>query len=392
MDFKFTPEEEAFRKEVRAFLEKEVTPEWDLANMFCAVDLAREELQEARRTIAHKLAQRKWLSLTWPKEHGGLGASMVMQFIFIEELMYAGGVGYEDQGVGMVAPILIRFGTEEQKRRHLPGIANGEVFWCQGFSEPNAGSDLASIQTKAVQDGNNFIINGQKTWVSKAQWSEWCHLLARTDPDAPKHRGISYFLIDMRTPGISIHPMMEMCGVPSLCEIFLEDVRVPQENMLGEKNGGWKIAMSLLDFERAIYMEQVGVAKRVLKFLVEYANERGLYKNPLVRKHLAQMAIEIEIGRLLCYRVAWLDSQGLPATAESAMCKIFVTEMAKRCARVGMELLGLYGQLSEGETLAPLRGKIQHWYLSSFAVTLLGGTSEVERNIVATRGLELPRD
>jgi len=392
MDFKFTPEEEAFRKEVRAFLEKEVTPEWDLANMFCAVDLAREELQEARRTIAHKLAQRKWLSLTWPKEHGGLGASMVMQFIFIEELMYAGGVGYEDQGVGMVAPILIRFGTEEQKRRHLPGIANGEVFWCQGFSEPNAGSDLASIQTKAVQDGNNFIINGQKTWVSKAQWSEWCHLLARTDPDAPKHGGISYFLIDMRTPGINIRPMMEMCGVPSLCEIFLEDVRVPQENMLGEKNGGWKIAMSLLDFERAIYMEQVGVAKRVLKFLVEYANERGLYKNPLVRKHLAQMAIEIEIGRLLCYRVAWLDSQGLPATAESAMCKIFVTEMAKRCARVGMELLGLYGQLSEGETLAPLRGKIQHWYLSSFAVTLLGGTSEVERNIIATRGLELPRD
>jgi len=391
MDFKFTPEEEVFRKEVRAFLEKEVTPEWDLANMFCAVDLGKEELQEARHSIARKLAQRKWLSLTWPKEYGGLGDSMVIQFIFIEEMMYAGGVGYEDQGVGMVAPILIRFGTEEQKRRHLPGIANGEVFWCQGFSEPNAGSDLASIQTKAVQDGNNFIINGQKTWVSKAQWSEWCHLLARTDPDAPKHRGISYFLIDIRTPGISIRPMMEMCGVPSLCEVFLEDVKVPQENMLGEKNGGWKIAMSLLDFERAIYMEQVGVAKRILKFLVEYANDRKLDKNPLVRKHLAQIAIEIEIGRLLCYRVAWLDSKGLPATAESAMCKIFVTEMAKRCARAGMELLGLYGQLSEGETLAPLRGKIQHWYLSSFAFTLLGGTSEVERNIIATRGLELPR-
>lgn len=391
MDFEFTPEEKAFRKEVRAFLEKEVTPKWDLANMFCAVDLAREELQEARRAIARKLGQRKWLSLTWPKEYGGLGASMITQFIFIEELMYAGGVGYEDQGVGMVAPILINFGTEEQKRQHLPGIANGEVFWCQGFSEPDAGSDLASIKTRAVQDGNSFIINGQKTWVSKAQCSDWCHLLARTDPDAPKHRGISYFLVDMRTPGISIRPVMEMCGVPSLCELFLEDVRVPQENMLGEKNQGWKVAMSLLDFERAIYMEQVGVAKRVLKFLVDYAHDKGLDKNPLVRQRLAQMAVEIEIGRLLGYQVAWLDSKGLPATAESAVCKIFITEMAQRCARAGMELLGLYGELSEDSKLAPLQGKIQHWYLSSFAVTLLGGTSEVERNIVAYRGLGLPR-
>ncbi len=239
MDFAFTAEEEAFRRELRGFFEREMPAHLTLPVMFFAVDFADKKIQKEWREMARKLGERGWLSLTWPREWGGREGSKILEFILIDDLMYYGGLGYDVQGVGMVAPLLIHFGTEEQKKQHLPGIAKGEVFWCQGFSEPEAGSDLASLKTRAVQHGSEFIINGQKVWTSRAHQTDWCHLLARTDPDAPKHKGITYFLVDMRSPGITVNPLDGMYGGQSLCEVFFDDVRVPQENVVGRLNEGW---------------------------------------------------------------------------------------------------------------------------------------------------------
>ncbi len=391
MDFSFTAEEEAFQKELKAFFEKEVPSYPKLPVMFFAVDLANKKIQKEWREMARKLGERGWLSLTWPKEWGGREGTHVMEFMLIDELMYCGGLGYDVQGVGMVAPLLLTYGTDEQKRQHLPGIAKGEVFWCQGFSEPEAGSDLASLKTRAIKDGNDFILNGQKVWTSRAHQADWCHLLARTDPDVPKHKGITYFLVDMCSPGITIRPLDGMYGGQSMCEAFFDNVRVPQQNIIGGLNEGWSVTLSLLDVERALYMEQVGVGRRVLEMLVEYANEKELGKDTLVRQSLAEMATEIEAARLLGYRAAWMIDRGMPIPGEGSMAKIAATEWAQRWANVGMELLGLYGQLSEDSELAQLAGRIQHWYIRSFGLTITAGTSEIERIVLATRGLGLPR-
>jgi len=391
MNFTLTTEEEAFLREVQAFLEKEMPTHLILPIMFSAVDTSDKTIQDEFWRMARKLGEKGWNSLTWPKEWGGLEASHTMEFMFIEEIMYYGGLGYDVQGVGHVAPVLLHFGTEQQKRQHLPGIAKGEVNWCQCFSEPESGSDLASMKTRAVPDGSDFILNGQKVWNSRAHYADWGHLLARTDPEAPKHRGISYFLVDMHSPGITINPLDGMYGEQSMCEVFFDNVRVPRENMVGELNQGWQIAMSLLDLERALYMEQVGVARRVLEMLVKYTNERGLAKTPLVRQSLADMAIEIEVCRLFGRRTAWLLDKGVPIPGEGSMCKIVTTEWAQRWADTGMKILGLYGQLAEDSELAQLAGRIQHWYIRSFGLTIAAGTSEIERTILATRGLGLPR-
>jgi alkylation response protein AidB-like acyl-CoA dehydrogenase len=391
MDFFFSSSEEAFRRELRAFLEAETPCHLSMPVMFVAVDFADTAIQTEWREMARKLGERGWLSLTWPEEWGGQGGSKIMEFLFIDELMYSGGLGYDVQGAGMVASLLLHFGTEKQKRDHLPGIAKGEVFWCQGFSEPDAGSDLASLRTRAIKDGSHYLITGQKVWTSRAHQADWCHLLARTDPEAPKHKGLSYFLVDMRTPGITVNPMEGMYGGQSLCEVFFNEVRVPEENVVGELNAGWSVALSLLNLERALYMEQVGVGRRVLEVLVEYANQQGLGKDPLVRQGLAEMATEVEVARLLGYRTAWLMDRGKPVPGEGSMCKIAATEWAQRWAHRGMELLGLYGQLAEDSELAQLAGRIQHWYIRSFALPVVAGTSEIERTVLATRGLKLPR-
>jgi alkylation response protein AidB-like acyl-CoA dehydrogenase len=391
MDFFFSSSEETFRRELRAFLKAETPSHLSMPVMFVAVDFADNAIQTEWREMARKLGERGWLSLTWPEEWGGQGGSKIMEFLFIDELMYSGGLGYDVQGAGMVASLLLHFGTEEQKRDHLPGIAKGEVFWCQGFSEPDAGSDLASLRTRAIKDGSHYLITGQKAWTSRAHQADWCHLLARTDPEAPKHKGLSYFLVDMRTPGITVNPMEGMYGGQSLCEVFFNEVRVPEENVVGELNAGWSVALSLLNLERALYMEQVGVGRRVLEVLVEYANQQGLGKDPLVRQGLAEMATEVEVARLLGYRTAWLMDRRKPVPGEGSMCKIAATEWAQRWAHRGMELLGLYGQLAEDSELAQLAGRIQHWYIRSFALPVVAGTSEIERTVLATRGLKLPR-
>jgi len=385
MDFRFSPEDEAFRDEVRQFLRDEL-PER-------APD--RIDGWQFHRQFVRKLAERGWLTLSWPKEWGGAGAGHMRQLVFNEEMAYADAPA-TDLGSDRVGPTIMLHGTEEQKQRFLPAIMRGEAVWCQGFSEPGAGSDLASLETRAVEDGDSFIINGSKIWTSLAHYAQWMILLARTDPDAPKHRGISYFLVDMKTPGIEISPLTDLAGRHTFNQVFFQDARIPRDALLGELNRGWYVATSTLDFERSGIQRVIG-SMRTYNDLVEYARElkrggRLAQGYASVRARLADLKIEFEAGRLLAYRVAWLQSQGQVPNYEASVSKMYGSELTQRLARTGMQLMGLAGQLAPGSPWAPLAGRIEALYLQSAALTIAAGTSEINRGIIATRGLGLPRD
>ncbi|MBM3140359.1 MAG: acyl-CoA dehydrogenase [Chloroflexi bacterium] len=297
----------------------------------------------------------------------------------------------------MVGPVLIIHGNEEQRREHLPRIAAGEVMWCQGFSEPGAGSDLASLQARAVRDGDEYVINGQKIWTSGAQFTDWIHVLTRTDPDAPKHRGISYFMLDMRMLGITVRPIVQMHDARGFNETFFEDVRVPAKNRLGEENRGWYVATRTLDFERS-GVHRAAAVERVFRPLLEHAAQPGsagegrrIVDHLPNRLALADTAIELEVGRVLGYRVAWMQSRGLVGNCEASMSKAFNSELSQRNARRAINMLGLHGALRPGSAHAPLEGRYCASYMSTVSATIAAGTSEVQRNIIANRGLGLPR-
>jgi alkylation response protein AidB-like acyl-CoA dehydrogenase len=388
MDFRFSEEEEAFRKEVQEFLAREWTlPDWD-------PDKAED--WQAARDFEKKLVARGWLTMAWPKQYGGLEVSHMTQLIFRDEMAYAGAPIVDGQGIAMVGPCVMVHGTDEQKERFLPPIAKGEVVWSQGFSEPNAGSDLASLQCRAVRDGDDYILNGQKTWTTAASRSDWIHVLVRTDPDAPKHRGITYLLVDMKSPGITTQPIVNMTGYAGFHETYFEDVRVPVANLLGEENRGWYAAMTTLSFERSSIGFASG-ARRTLQELMQYCRETKrngqlLIDDPRVRRKLANLAIEIEVARFISYNVAWLQGKGQVPIYESSAAKTFTTELRQRIANVGLQILGLYGQLDESSKWVPLRGRIKYQYLWTVGETIYAGSNEIQRNIIAQRGLGLPRE
>jgi alkylation response protein AidB-like acyl-CoA dehydrogenase len=396
MDFRFGPEEEAFRKEVGEFLDKELPPGYEPDS------LATMESSEAdfqfRRKFSKKLVDKGWLTMHWPKEYGGQERSHMVMLAYKEETTYRRAPGYDIMGAGMIGPLLMLHGTDEQKKRHLPGIASGEVMWAQGFSEPNAGSDLASLQTRAEEKEDHYLINGQKVWTSFAHHADWLFFLARTnpDPEVKKHRGISFFLVDMRTPGIEARPLANITGGLSFNEVFFDNVRVPKENLVGEKNGGWAVTNALLSFERAA-VEHPTEMKRLVDDLVAYCNQakdvRGapLAKDHLVRQKLAKIAIEAEVAKVLCYRVTWLQGKGEIPFIESSVTKIIGTELQQKAGQTAMELLGLHGLVEPGPKWARLKGKIGNLYLNNVGWTIAGGTSEIQRTIIATRGLGLPR-
>jgi alkylation response protein AidB-like acyl-CoA dehydrogenase len=286
-------------------------------------------------------------------------------------------------------------GTEEQKRQFLPPIAHGEVVWCQLFSEPGSGSDLASLQTRAVADGDDFVVNGQKIWTSGAHHSDCAILLARTDPDAPKHRGITYFLVDMRSPGVEVRPLVNMLNGHAFNEVFLENVRIPRSQVVGEVNRGWYVGTTTLDFERS-GIGRFASGRRLLEELSTHArdtraNGRRLIDVPKVKMELAERVIENDVGRYLAYRVAWMQSAGKIPNYEASMVKLYGSELQQRIARTAIGLLGLGGQLIEGSLRAPLGGHMAMQYMAVVPSTIAAGTSEVQRNIIATRGLGLPR-
>jgi len=394
MDFKFTPEEEAFRQEVIDFLRKELPPK--AMSVMTLWEGETDEEWELARAFTRKVGEKGWLALWWPKEYGGLGRSDIEYLILNEEMAYHRAPRVDVAGTGIIGPTILVHGTEEQKRRFLPPTARGEIIWCQGYTEPGAGSDSAAIKTRAVQDGDFYVINGQKVFTSLAHRADYCYLTTRTDPHAPKHKGLSYFLVDLRSPGITIRPLLNLLGAHCFNEIYFDDVRVPKENMLGEKNGAWKIMMTTLNFERGTLASMAGQARRSLDDLIEFAKNtyedgQPLSKDPLIRQKLTELAIEVQIARLLTYRVIWMQGRGNIPSYEASLAKTFGDELNFRIARIGMEIMGMYGQLSRGSKRAPLDGWMAAAYQGTLGSLFAGGTPEIQRNIIARIGLGLPR-
>ncbi len=393
MDFRDTPEQAKWRQEVRDFIESELPDGWRGVS-------AEDELDEGSRGVTQqwrrKLAARGWIAPAWPKEYGGAAMGIIDQFILSEELARAQAPPPDMGAVGMFGPTIIVYGTEEQKKQHLAGILSGEVRWCQLYSEPGSGSDLASLQTRAVRDGDDYIINGRKIWTSGAHRSQRGVLLARTDPAVPKHKGISYFLLDMKTPGITVQPLIDMEGSHMFNEVLFEDVRVPKRDLLGEENRGWYQATTTLDFERSSIGSAVGVGA-TLDDLLRYARQHHdddttvFSSKPMLRNEFADRRIEVQTALLLSYRVVTMQAKGLIPNHEASCAKLFTTELTQRVARTGLNMLGLYGQLATGSKRAPLEGKLRRMYLRTVPMTIMGGTSEIQRNIIAGRGLGMPR-
>ena len=395
MDFAFTEQEQVLRREIERFVENEVPRDWIGHGM--EEQYSTDEGWAACQQVARKLAEKGWLTMSWPKEYGGRDATNVEAFLYRELMSYYRVPG-ADMGIGgttWVAPSLMLFGTEQQKKERLPKIAAGEEFWCTGYSEPEAGSDMAAVRLRAVEREDCFVLNGQKIWTSAAHRAHWYWLAVRTDPDVAKHRGISLFIVDMKTPGITVNPLVNLAGLPAQCEVFFDDVRVPKENLLGELNRGWYHLMVAMDFERTSGIAFLGYAKRLIADLVDYARETkgdgDSARWRLIRSRLADLAIDCEVGRLICYRTAWMLDKGLMPNYEASMSKNWGAELSVRAAGFGMDLMGLFGQLEPGSRWARLQGQVEREYLCSVGGKIAAGTSEINRNIIAMRGLGLPR-
>jgi alkylation response protein AidB-like acyl-CoA dehydrogenase len=393
MDFRFSPAQESLRQDVRAMLSTEL-PVNRRAESGESDD---DEQWSFGMQFTRKLAERGWLTAHWPKEYGGGGFSIMEQVVLREELAYRGAPVLNFHGTNMVGPTLMLYGTDEQKDEHLPKIASCEVIWCQGYSEPGAGSDLASVQTRAIRDGDEYIVNGQKIWTSLAHRADWIFLLARTDPDAPKHRGISFLMADLRsTSGITIRPLINMAGGHGFSEVFFDNVRIPMRNRVGEENRGWYVGATLLDFERS-NITGAATAKRSLEELLAYCRQegraglsRGQYS--ALRHELADLSIATEVGRMISYRVATIQQQGGVPNYEASVAKLFHSELSQRIARAGINAMGLYGSVRpETPRWAKLRGQFALSYMTSVPATIAAGSSEIQRNIIATRGLAMPR-
>ncbi len=340
------------------------------------------------RSVRAKLAKKGWSAPAWPVEYGGMGATVRQQAVFNEELAYHRVPGPDFIAINYVGPTLMLFGTDEQKRRYLPPILAGEEVWCQGYSEPGAGSDLASLQTRAEVRGDTFVINGQKIWTSNAHRADWVFMLVRTDPAAPKHRGISYLLVDMRSVGIEVRPLINMAGSHEFNEVFFSDVVVPRDQLVGELNRGWYVGMATLDFERSA-IGLVAAIRRDLEELTAAVTGRGREISRTQRLELADRFIEAEVVRSLSLRILSMQERGQVPNYEASMAKMFTTELNQRIARTGLKLLGL--ESAARRTDDSMAARWVHHYLRTVANTIEGGSSEIQRNVVATRGLGLPR-
>ena len=394
MDLSFSPEEEQFRQDLRDWLQSNLPDGWGVSFKMPKGESRLEFLRSWQR----RLHAGGYLGLSWPKEYGGRGASMIEMAIFNEEMARAEAPGpLNVLGLAMAGPTIIVHGTEEQKQRYLPKILNCEEIWCQGFSEPDSGSDVASIRTRAELRGDEFIVNGQKVWTSLAHVSDWCMLLVRTDPDAAKHRGMSYILVDMKSPGVTVKPLRQMTGDADFNEVFLEDVRVPRQNLVGQLHNGWGVALTTLMNERGT--ASFGTQARfriVLDNLVALAKRSPLGEppaahDPLVRQQLAQHYIDVEILKCNCFRNFTRLLRGGTPGPEGSILKLGWSELNQRMQETAMTLEGVYSQLTRTSPWAVESGRWQHHFLRSRANTIEAGTSEIQRNIIAERVLKLPK-
>ena len=391
MDFRFTTEQDEWRQEARSVIESLITPELR-REMGHGDDLGPGD---AQKQFMRALGKKGLLGISWPTRYGGLGRSLMDQYIFSEEMGRLGSPYDNGIAVNMVGPTIMRVGTDEQRDEWLPKMLSGEVECALGYTEPGAGTDLAGLETSAVEDGDEFVINGQKMFTSAAHFSSHVWLLARTDPEAPKHRGLSVFLVPMDSPGITVRPLWRMDGGRTN-EVFFDSVRVPLSALVGERDRGWYHVAMALDFERvSIGGRYAGLLQRVNR-LVAHANETRvngelLSRNPHVRERFTELGVKLEVVRLFSYRTAWMIDQGHVPNYESSALKIIGTDLIQEVADFGVELLGMYGQLTRESPHVMLDGEMERAYRSGIFLRFGGGANEVQRDIIARRGLGMPR-
>lgn len=395
MDFSFSAADLALADEARTWLEANLPAAWRRDHCWTRVEDPMW-IQVARQW-QRRLFDGGWAAISWPRAHGGRGATVVERWFFDQALDQVGAPRPPAQSyVDLIGPALLQHGTTAQRDRFLRPMVNGDELWCQGFSEPGAGSDLAGLRTKAERRGDEYVLNGQKVWTSHADIADWCFLLCRTEPDAPKHKGISLLLVDMKTPGITVRPLRQMTDDAEFCEVFFEDVRVPAGNLLGAPGAGWTIAMGIVAHERGpmwtfVFQRKI---RRSLTQLIQLVREHpasgGALRDPMVRQRLAQAHIEVELLRLSGYRsLTTLLRTGHPGP-ESSLEKVLGSETDQRLQDLALDLFGAYGGLRDGDE-ALAGGGIPRQFLYARSETIMGGTSEIQRNVIAQRILGLPR-
>ena len=381
MDFDYPPEAEAFRAEFRAWLDEHLTDEHRGEGLGFSMEMGPERL-ETLRAWNRELAEARFAAIAWPEEYGGRGAGIMEQLVFAEEMHRSGAPGtLNPLGLSNIAPAIIEHGTDEQKRELLPRMLRGDDIWCQGFSEPDAGSDLASLKMTAVLDGDHFVVNGQKTWNTLGHLANWCELLVRTDPSAPKHRGISCLLVDMTLPGVEVRPLVTITGEREFNELFFTDVLVPKEALLGPLNEGWRVAMTTLAYERATVANlHLGLRGKIRR-LLDTARDNGAAADPVLRQRLARLYLEGELLKLVSDRAISGAMHGRDVGPEGSIAKLVWSEAEQHLGEVAGDVLG-----ADANAGAWGRDRV---YMR--ALTIAGGTTQVNKNILATRILGLPR-
>jgi alkylation response protein AidB-like acyl-CoA dehydrogenase len=391
MDTRFSEEDEAFRRQIAEWLADNLAGEFAIVRGRGGTG-DEHALLEERHAWEKKMGADGWTCVGWPVECGGRGLSLSQQVIFYEEYARAKGPGRVGHiGEGLIGPTIIHFGSEEQKKRLLPGIVSGDEIWCQGYSEPNAGSDLANVQTKAELKGGEWVLNGQKVWTSGAAWSQWCFIVCRTDPEAkPKHRGLSYILVPMKQEGVEIRPIVQMTGDAEFSEVFFNDARTPAENIVGEVNGGWKVAMGTLEFERgASTLGQQMSFQNELQQIIDIAVENGRAQDPIIRQRIADAWIGLRIQRYNALRIL-SGAEGAEPGREAMITKIFWATWHRSLGKLAMDVLGPEGEITGG--LPYQLSSLQRMYLFARSDTIYAGSNEIQRNIIGERALGLPRE
>src|SRR5579862_1841771 len=393
MDLNLTAEERQFRDELRTWLDANIPKDWAQWR-----EKPLEETFPYLRAWQRKLDGGRWAAVSWPREYGGRSATLMQQAIFWEEMSRVQAPPTANAlGLGLIGPTIIAYGTEEQKKRFVPKILSAEEIWCQGFSEPNAGSDLAGLQTEGRLDGAHYIVNGQKVWTSYGSFGDWCELVVRTDASVPKHKGLTVLLVDMKSPGIGVRPLRQITGESEFAEVSFRDVRVPVENVVGAVNQGWDVAIGTLMHERGTFGAGLQITfRRNMERLIELArqlrrNGTPAAQDPLIRQKLAQCYAEIEVMRWNQMRAfSRISANGVPGP-EGSIQKIFWSELNQRLQQVAQELLGPFGQLAGSSEHSIDKGTWAYGYLRSRGNTIEAGTSEIQRNIVGHFVLGLPR-
>jgi alkylation response protein AidB-like acyl-CoA dehydrogenase len=393
MDFSYTPEEEAFRDELKQWLAvhmKEL-PEWYRQRDIPGPEIDSQEYHDFSVWWHRKLYDAGFVGITWPREYDGRGGTIMEQVIFYEEIARHRAPGLSNgHGIGWCGPAFLAHGTEEQKKRYLPKILSAEEIWCTFYSEPEAGSDMANVQTRAVEDGDHWVVNGQKVWSSGAHVADWGVLLVRTDPEARKHRGISYLFLDMKTPGITVSPLRNITGTAEFNEAFFDNVRIPRDQVIGEVNMGWYVAAGALEFERSSAGAAIARENSV-KDIIRLAKEMGCNRDPMVRQRLAQLYVETMVLKYMALRGLTHElREGRPGP-QGAVSSVFSMEFNQRLQDLAMEIQGPYSRLVRGSKHVVDHGRWQYGFLRSRGNTIETGTSEIKRNIIAQRVLGLPR-